>query len=327
MAGFKDWIRRKAGACWPRHPLWLLVVPIAILIVLLLRLPVGAAAFVVLLAVLAVRIRREVLIILTAIVAAWACTAIFFVLTHISTVAGNAQPDWFRGLVNNVCDPWVAWIFEVLRFDRAALSAPGVYAMISADMIGVCAFLFAVWPLVQTSLHRFRLAKEITETTGLKVVVVQEQGEDDLDTMLHHYQGAEHLTIFCGRFDWLGKKAAMREFIEGLATDEKLDLISYRREADVEQAFGEKDLAVLYEHLIEHDCFRFESGLDIKCSLIKKIGTESRFLYRSASDGHNPFNACILTGKPHTIEHLHILTQLVGEPKERGVAPVSKDDE
>lgn len=145
-----------------------------------------------------------------------AISSICLVLTHICLEFKKVPPGILQCMPN-----LILWFFGT---DSTQLSLGGHYAIIIADMIAICAFVFAVLPWIQGVLYKIRIKRDIQEKFGFEFIPVKEQGKDDLIEMLKRYKGADHLTIFCGAFDWLGENDAMREEIVKLANSQKLKL-------------------------------------------------------------------------------------------------------
>ena len=243
-----------------------------------------------------------------------AVASICMVMTHIYLVFNMTPPsivEWCPNL-----------LLGLFGTDVVTLKQNNQYGVIVADMIAICAFTFAVLPWIQGVVYKIKIKREIQEKFGFEFIPVKIPGEDDLVEMLKRYRGADQLTIFCGAFDWLGKNAKMRAEIEQLANENKLKLISFRSEEQVQGKFTEKGYQDLFETLKKtlKTNFRFDSGLiDIKCSVIRFFGgAKTRFLFRQSSE-QNPFNAGFLGSSEYSRELLLILEKFTsakdwGEP-------------
>ena len=226
---------------------------------------------------------------------------ICLVISHICYITGASYPS----LVTSFTDVFLSelgWNIEQLTEVQ--------YAAIVSDMIVILAFLLTIVPVVQFVYFKVQYIRKFRREQGIETFKVRIKGKDDLDTMLRHYEGAEHLTIFCGAFDWLRENANMKHLITNLANDDKLKLVSYKSEEQVRSAFASNNGQIFFRLLLDKGCFRFNSGLpDVKCSLIKRVGAETKFLFRQSSE-QNPFNACVLSSTDQSRELLHILSKL-----------------
>ena len=228
-------------------------------------------------------------------------TVVCLVVSHICLITDTECPssvknytDWFLGMFTSN--------LEQLEEHK--------YSAIVSDIIFVLAFLVAISPLVQVVYFKIQYKRKYRREQGIESFEVKEKGKDDLETMLRYYKGAEHLTIFCGAFAWLRKNAEMRSLIVDFANDGKLKLVSYKSKTQVREAFSNVGEEELFEQLYQKQCFKFNSGLpDVKCSMIKRVGAELRFLFRQSSD-QNPFNACVLSSTNQSRELLYILSKL-----------------
>ncbi|KKL14128.1 hypothetical protein LCGC14_2518880 [marine sediment metagenome] len=184
------------------------------------------------------------------------------------------------------------------------------------DMIAICAFVFAVLPIIQAAIYAVKLKRELREEYGFDFVPVKKAGYDDIEEMLKRYKHADEVTIFSGGFDWIGKNKDMKDFLLKLANDNKLKLVSFREYEKVKKSFENKGHGDLFGefHGILNDSFKFNSGLyGIKCSLIKTLG-ENRLLFRQSSEVHE-FNAGFLGSSKYSRQLLGILFQFADNEK------------
>lgn len=264
----------------------------------------------------------------------WALCAILLTLTHITLTFGKT-PYLFIEWVPNL-------VLGCFGTDSATLIADKIYAVIVADMIAICAFVFAVAPAIQAAIYKINLKRRLRKAHGLEVFKVKNEGIDDLAKMLECYDRAEHITVFCGDFDWLQaaniknsekyisaskkqkkkfiKKAReMMEFVVKYAGEQKITLVSSKSIKLVKEALrdnsrltSQKD--ALFESL--EGRFVFGANIGIKCSLIKKINDKYAFLYRSHSDDKDhSFNAHMFTGAEESEELINILRNLIESGK------------
>lgn len=229
------------------------------------------------------------------------------VLSHICNIFDGVNcPSFVKSATNQ--------ILSKIGVDDIEKLSEQNYTAIVADLIVILAFIITIAPFIQVAYFKIQYARKYRKEQGIETVEVKVKGDDDLLTMLRYYKEAEHITIFCGAFDWLcDTESGMRAFIESFANDDdKLTLISYKSEEVVRAAFEAKEGGdILLELLMRQNCFRFESGLNnVKCSLIEGVGTEKRFLFRQSSD-RNAFNACVLSSTDQSKELLQILSRLI----------------
>lgn len=182
------------------------------------------------------------------------------------------------------------------------------YATIVSDMLVILAFLLTAAPFIQAVYFQNQYKRKFREEQGIESFKVETPGQDDLEKMLEYYKEAEKLTVFCGSFDWIGKNETMKNKMLALAKENKLTLVSYKSEQQVQIAFREVNQEELFNQLKHR--FKFESGLpEVKCSMIIRIGAEQRFLFRQSSN-ENPFNACVLSSTNQSRELLYILSKV-----------------
>lgn len=269
-----------------------------------------------------------VLIILAAI------TAACLVWRHIGLLTGTGCPKsivWYAD--------WTAEKF--LQADVKMLEEEDKYAPVVSDLIVALAFVVAVVPLIQAWGYRRRLKRELREKQGFEVYKVKKVGRDDMAKMLEFYEGAQHIIVFCGGFDWLQPEALRRltgtkgvkrlianikyymqqkrmkkaikliELVKNLAQENKITFVSFRSIEEVSKQLNGEDGGALFKQLQKR--FVFNSGVEVKCSLIKRSDVEYTFLYRSFSsqDPHKLFNACIFKGTDESRELINIVTGLV----------------
>lgn len=186
------------------------------------------------------------------------------------------------------------------------------YSPIVSDLILLIGFFAAIIPILTMWSSLKKLQANFENKHGIKSSPIDTEGEDDIEWMLGQFKGAKHITIFAGGFAWLNKKQGMKDLLQKLATEKKLDLISHGSEDYVREAFRVERATPLYNRLKE--CFIYNSGLDqaVVCTLVKDSTLESRFLYkgRSDSDGGAEFNACVLADADQNRVLLHILSEL-----------------
>lgn len=280
-----------------------------------------------------IRMLRGVLVYLNMIflffLTVWALGAILLTLTHITLTLGKT-PCWFVQWFPN-------WILGWFGTDSAKLIAEQIYAVIVADMIAICAFVFAVVPAIQAAIYKINLKRRLRNAHGLEVFKVKNEGMDDLDKMLECYNRADHITVFCGDFDWLqatnikdtekyklssdkdkkkyDKKAEkMMKFVTDYAGNKKITLVSSKSIDLVREALRKKNTRGNQRSLFDslESRFVFNCSIGIKCSLIKKINDEYAFLYRSHSgDKNHSFNAHMFTGATESKELINILRRLI----------------
>ncbi|MBW8000806.1 MAG: hypothetical protein FVQ80_02130 [Planctomycetes bacterium] len=262
---------------------------------------------------------QHINVLLFALLCAFAVASICLASAHIIRICGGT-PHVAIEVVPN-------FVLKFFDSNVETLIEKKLYTVIIADMIAICAFGFAVLPVIQGIYYKRQYARKYLKEQGMKTSEVKKKGED-IATMLRYYKGAERITIFCGSFDWLCEYPNMKHFIEKFTTSDsnKLKLISYRPKNEVFDAFKEQEGGTtLFELLMGKKCFIFNNGLNgVKCSLIKRGGTETRFLFMRASDSEStPFNTCVLSSTDQSRALLHILRELT-EPihwEERKVPP------
>lgn len=254
-----------------------------------------------------------------------AISSICLVFTHIYLVFDKEPPTIFEW--------WPNLILGLFGTDAAKLKTDELYAVIVADMIAVCAFAFAVLPGIQAYVYKIKLKREVREAHGLQVFEVRNKGIDDLKKMLEFYEDSEHITVFCGDFDWLQpsnlgqkeefRKASkrqkrkmeemakkMKDFVASYADQKKITLVSSKPQKLVREAIKNEGNDTLFKTLEPR--FVFGANVGIKCSLIEKVNEKYTFLYRSYSgDKRHSFNANIFTKGKESEELINILQKLI----------------
>ena len=223
------------------------------------------------------------------------------VTTHATLVLGISTPKLLR-LVPDIVLGLVGRNINNLTEEK--------YTAFVGDMIFALAFLMAIIPISQVWWNTKKLREALRKEYGIRSSPIAEEGKDDLDWMLPHYQKASRMTIFAGGFGWLGINSGIKKRVLELAKDSKLDLVSYKNKEQVVEAFKGKGGQKLFNDL-EH-CFRYESGLQsVVCTMTQPSAAEWSFLYKSRPDeeGH-AFNVCVLSDIDRTRELLHILSEL-----------------
>lgn len=263
-----------------------------------------------------------------------AVTAGCLIWRHIGLLTGAGCPKSIVRFAD-----WTAEKF--LQADVKKLEEEGKYAPVVSDLVVALAFVVAVVPLIQAYVYRRRLRRELREKQGLEVYKVKKVGRDDMAKMLGFYEGAQHIIVFCGGFDWLQPEALRRptgtkgvkwlianikyyvqqkrmkkaikliELVKNLAQENKITFVSFRSKKEVSEQLGGELEGSLFK-LLERR-FVFNSEVEVKCSLIKRSDVEYTFLYRSFSsqDPHKLFNACIFKGTDESRELINIVTGLV----------------
>lgn len=224
------------------------------------------------------------------------------VITHVALQLGKTPPQFLRVLPDA--------ILALVGTDCANLGEEKYTALVG-DMIFALAFLMAAVPLSQVWWNTKKLREELRKEYGIKSAPINEKGKDDLVWMLSHYEKADRMTIFAGGFGWLEINSDMKKRVLELAKDSKLNLVSYRSEQEVKDAFGGNRAQKLFFKDLK-PCFRYGSGLqNVVCTMIQRSATEWSFLYKSRPDeeGH-AFNVCVLSDTNSTRELLHILSAL-----------------
>lgn len=252
---------------------------------------------------------KWVLYILLALFAIISCN---LVVIHLYSISSKAPP----GILQKVPDV----ILGLFGTSASELVEKKRYDAIVADMIAICAFIFAVLPILQAIVYKRKLKRELREEYGFEFVPVKKAGFDDIKEMLKRYRQADEVTIFSGGFDWIHENEDMKNLLLELASGSKLKLVSFRKYEKVKELFNNKSEGLLFEELHEAlgENFKFDSPLDgIKCSLIKTLG-ENRLLFRQSSEEHE-FNAGFLASSKYSRQLLGILFKFAnkndwGEP-------------
>ncbi len=232
---------------------------------------------------------------------------ILLVITHITLTVGKSPYAIFKYLPDLV--------LRLCGTDLTTFKADK-YSVFVSDMILLIGFFTAVVPIFQMWRSLQKLRKAFKEDYKIDSFPINNEGVDDIAWMLPYYQKGTRITIFAGSFTWLGEKQdleinqMMKKRICELASDEKLDLVSYKRESDVKRAFEDKSLTPLFNEL--ENCFRYESGLDqVVCTLIQYQPTEWEFLYKGKAYRHTgAYDNYALGDTDKNRVLLHVLSEL-----------------
>jgi len=237
---------------------------------------------------------------LIAILVLWAFTVVTLVATHVCLIFNTGPLGIFRW--------WPDLLFGLLFGRTATQLAEHQYSALVSDMIAAFAFIVTVGTVIQARLYKKRIRRRLQRELGIEASSITQKGKDDLEWMLQHYRTAENVTIFAGSFDWLGQNREMRDRIIKLAKEGNLELVSRRTKAEVDRSLeGDGEL---YSALSGN--FHYENELNgVTCTMIKALGTPSKFLYRSSTtEPGKAFNACVFTNTEQSRELLHILSEL-----------------
>jgi len=254
-----------------------------------------------------------------------AFTAACLVWKHLDLLTAAKCPSMVASYAN--------WIAGKLGTNVEELEKEGKFAPVVSDMLVALAFVVAIVPLLQAWRYRWRLKTELRSAHGLEIFKVKKERIDDLAKMLEYYEGAEHITVFCGDFDWLQPSSIdrnpkfskcskrlkkkmkkmtekMRDFVKEYASQEKITLVSSKSKGLVKDALRNGGDDSLFEALKERVVF--DQNVGIKCSLIEKVNRKYTFLYRSyAGDKKRLFNAHIFYKAEESEELINILRGLI----------------
>ena len=268
----------------------------------------------------------------------WVITPLLYVLLIIAAVTAVCLVWRHFGLLTAVECPscvmsYADWIAGKLGTDVAKLEKEGKFAPVVADILVLLAFVVVIVPLLQAWRYRRRLKTELQSAHGLELFKVKKERIDDLAKMLEYYEGAEHITVFCGDFDWLQPSSIdrnpkfskcskrlkkkmekmteeMRDFVKEYASGEKITLVSSKSQQLVKEGLRDGNDHSLFGALQKR--FVFDKDIRIKCSLIEMVNEKYTFLYRSYSgDKRHLFNANIFTKGKESEELINILRHLI----------------
>ena len=270
-------------------------------------------------------VRRGVIILLYVLLVLAAITTVCLVWRRFGLLTAIECP--------NCVTSYADWIAGKLGTDVAKLEKEGKFAPVVSDILVLLAFVVVIVPLLQAWQYRRRLRRELQGAHGLEVFKVKKERVDDLGKMLEYYEGAEHITVFCGDFDWLQPSSIdinpkfsrcskrlkkkikkmtgeMRDFVKGYASQGEITLVSSKSDERVKDALSDGGDDSLFEALQKR--FVFSQDVGIKCSLIKRSDVEYTFLYRSYAGGkQHLFNAHIFTRVEESEELISILRHLI----------------
>jgi hypothetical protein len=144
----------------------------------------------------------------------------------------------------------------------------------------------------------------------LSIVDIKEG--DDLRMMAEAYDYADRVLVFSGDFSFLRTDLRMRRVVQRLSDEDKITLVSWRANAVVSSQLELDDASgALLEHLKNRRQIRFDSGLDVKLSLVENA-TVLRLLYRFRRDvgAERRYKMCVLRDTEETHRLLDAIDKL-----------------
>jgi hypothetical protein len=194
------------------------------------------------------------------------------------------------GIVNQLSHKISFFFLEMAGIDPTALKAQE-YKQILSALVGSIAVSVTLWFAVVTVVNHRHTKSVLRRQALIETRPVYTDGVEDLNYMHEYFQNASSVTVFSGDFSWLSVHQELQEEVKRLALEEKIRLISSKSMKLVKQAIGNDEI---FNSL--RSSFKFESGMDLKCSLVHN-NSNSAFLYkvdRSYEKGSK--SVCIING-------------------------------
>lgn len=156
------------------------------------------------------------------------------------------------------------------------------------------------------AIFQFRNAQK--KARNIRSYRITNDGEEDLKLMYQNFRGAEEVTVHSGDYSWISTNEDLREVMLLLAGENKLTLISYKSDKEVQQGLHNLEI---YQKL--QPCLRYNPGVRIKCSLVKRPGDINVFLYRceTTEEGKNTNRIFELIDRYETRYLLSVLDKLM----------------
>lgn len=209
------------------------------------------------------------LIILTAVL-------LSFLAADLAARGGVEPPFWSR---------WFTYpVLQLFQIDPEELTDDAYARVIATALSGFLA-LIALWYSVVPVLAYFKHRAALEKASVVEIHPVRPGSKDDLQTMYNYYRKATYITVFSGDFDWILKHTELRNLIVRLAGQQKILLVSYKQQGEIEQGWKdtaeELDMAESYEKTLAklHSRFRFpEEKRKFKFTLIEIGSDQHSFL-------------------------------------------------
>ncbi|MCH8151108.1 MAG: hypothetical protein IH830_01890 [Planctomycetes bacterium] len=209
------------------------------------------------------------LIILTAVL-------LSFLAADLAARGGVEPPRWSRLLTYPV--------LRLFQIDPEKLT-DDVYARVIAIALSGFLALIAIWYSFMPVLAYFKHRSALEKASVVEIHPVRPGSKDDLQTMYNYYHKGTFITVFSGDFDWILKHTELRNLIVRLAGQQKILLVSYKQQGEIEQGWKdtaqELDMAEPYQKTLAqlHSRFRFpEEKRKFKFTLIEIGSDQHSFL-------------------------------------------------
>ena len=226
-------------------------------------------------------------------------TILIFAWTQISIVYGQNQDD-------GILTEYIFGILGMIGINVENLS-PNQYNELLMFSSSIVAVLVSIWFGFFPTIQYIRKKIDFKKKAIVQIKKVYKDGFDDLRIMLKYYKMADNVSVYAGDFDWLAKDENLKKEIQRLANQNKIRLYSYKNAEAVSKNIDDIELFNLLK-----DEFKFDCGIEIKCSLIETKGVNV-FLYKSelkSIGGEN--SVCIVQGINEGIYLLRIIKELLG---------------
>jgi hypothetical protein len=244
-------------------------------------------------------------------IAGWALLILFLLMTWLLFVN---PPDWIRVVSLLLFDPDYTTI-AVASSEAEAAALAKAQSLVGAS----AAILGLLLGVVMPQLERIYGSWKARRGRSLYTIELLYQ-DHDLALMRQAYRTSERVIIFSGDFSFLRKDQELLRIFTELSQRRRITLISYKTKAEVEQELMDTpETGALLGTLAAADRIIYDSGLDVKCSLIE-YAKRTQLLYKfrtSAAEGAKDM-MCILNDTDESHYLLEAVNLFVSKLVSRG---------
>lgn len=235
-----------------------------------------------------------------------------FLIADVRLSVGEAEPsviDWLTDLPMRM-------MFLAPDDMECKAYSDTLRTILSTLLAGITLWFAAILPWLVIG----RLRNDIQDQQIVVRSPVKTVGTDDIETMSRYYLKAEDIKVFSGDFDWLVATSDLRTLVLGLAQQNKIILVSYKKPSQVESAWkqaakskgtSEVDAGSILNEL--RQCFRFHDR-PFKFTLIQYSQNLGAFLslVPGGPTGHD-MNIGVVSSKNPEANALYYMVKKLSE--------------